>query len=176
MRLIFAPLIILLGLTARMSANATTWDDIAQLEASKQTRQETVIAQTTESGLYRLSDGRQVDLGDWKVVLFMSASCSHCRTFDPLLKSVAQEIGFSVFPYSLDGKGDAAWPQAIPAPPLVVTEFFVQGLPIATPTLFLVNVNNMKTYPLQQGESGREAFIARLDEVLRFALNVKGAQ
>lgn len=53
----------------------------------------------------------------------------------------------------------------------MITEFFAQGLPIATPTLFLVNVNNMKTYPLQQGESEREAFVARLDEVLRFAMD-----
>jgi hypothetical protein len=34
---------------------------------------------------------------------------------------------------------------------MVITEFFAQGLPIATPTLFLVNVNNMKTFPPSAG-------------------------
>lgn len=173
MRCIPALPFLLLAFTTSASVNATTWDDIARLEAHKHTQQSTGVPVATQPAavLHRLSDGRQVNLRDWKIVLFMSSSCPHCHAFDPVLKAIAKDTGFSVFPYTLDGRGDASWPQAVPAPPMVITEFFAQGLPIATPTLFLVNVNNMKTFPLQQGESEREAFMARLDEVLRFALD-----
>lgn len=162
---------ILTALTVNTCVSATTWDDIARLEVHKKNQQGNRASVTIPPPpvLYNLSDGRQVNLLDWKIVLFMSSSCQHCHAFDPVLKVIAMDTGFSVFPYTLDGRGDASWPQAIPAPPMVITEFFAQGLPIATPTLFLVNVNNMKTYPLQQGESKREAFMTRLDEVLRFA-------
>jgi type-F conjugative transfer system pilin assembly thiol-disulfide isomerase TrbB len=173
MRFIPALPFLLIVLTVSASVNATTWDEIARLEAHKQAQLHSGTPVMTPPGpaLRRLSDGRQVNLRDWKIVLFMSSSCPHCHAFDPVLKAIARDTGFSVFPYTLDGRGDASWPQAIPAPPMVITEFFAQGLPIATPTLFLVNVNNMKTYPLQQGESEREAFMVRLDDVLRFAMD-----
>lgn len=176
MRYISALSFLFIAYTASATVNATTWDDIARLEANKQTVQHNrdLFSPRPAPIFYRLSDGRQVNIRDWKIVLFMSSSCPHCHSFDPVLKAIAKDTGFSVFPYTLDGRGDASWPQAVPAPPMVITEFFAQGLPIATPTLFLVNVNNMKTYPLQQGESEREAFMARLDEVLRFATDNKG--
>ncbi|MGK3404331.1 conjugal transfer protein TraF, partial [Escherichia coli] len=41
-----------------------------------------------------------------KVVLFMQGHCPYCHQFDPVLKQLAQQYGFSVFPYTLDGQGD----------------------------------------------------------------------
>lgn len=164
--------LVLTAFTASATVSATTWDDIARLEAQKLAQHSpSVVSHMPSPVNWRLSDGRVVNLRDWKVVLFMSSTCPHCRAFDPVLKTVAQASGLSVFPYTLDGHGDTSWPQAVPAPPMVVTEFFAQGLPIATPTLFLVNAHTMKTYPVQQGESDQPAFIARLDEVFRFALD-----
>ncbi|EJB6371226.1 type-F conjugative transfer system pilin assembly thiol-disulfide isomerase TrbB, partial [Escherichia coli] len=32
---------------------------------------------------FRLSNGRQVNLADWKVVLFMQGHCPYCHQFDP---------------------------------------------------------------------------------------------
>ncbi len=49
---------------------------------------------------FRLSNGRQVNLADWKVVLFMQGHCPYCHQFDPVLKQLAQQYGFSVFPYT----------------------------------------------------------------------------
>ncbi|MEJ9960896.1 conjugal transfer protein TraF, partial [Escherichia coli] len=46
---------------------------------------------------FRLSNGRQVNLADWKVVLFMQGHCPYCHQFDPVLKQLAQQYGFSVF-------------------------------------------------------------------------------
>ncbi|MEL9297808.1 type-F conjugative transfer system pilin assembly thiol-disulfide isomerase TrbB, partial [Escherichia coli] len=34
---------------------------------------------------FRLSNGRQVNLADWKVVLFMQGHCPYCHQFDPVL-------------------------------------------------------------------------------------------
>ncbi|HBC7791478.1 TPA: type-F conjugative transfer system pilin assembly thiol-disulfide isomerase TrbB, partial [Escherichia coli] len=37
---------------------------------------------------FRLSNGRQVNLADWKVVLFMQGHCPYCHQFDPVLKQL----------------------------------------------------------------------------------------
>lgn len=79
---------------------------------------------------FRLSNGRQVNLADWKVVLFMQGHCPYCHQFDPVLKQLAQQYGFSVFPYTLDGQGDTAFPEALPVPPDVMQTFF-PNIPVA---------------------------------------------
>ncbi|EHD0027556.1 type-F conjugative transfer system pilin assembly thiol-disulfide isomerase TrbB [Salmonella enterica subsp. houtenae serovar 50:g,z51:-] len=114
---------------------------------------------------FRLSNGRQVNLADWKVVLFMQGHCPYCRRFDPVLKQLAQQYGLSVFPYTLDGRGDPAFPEALPAPPDVMQAFF-PDIPVATPTTFLVNVNTLEALPLLQGSAGADRFMARVDTVL----------
>lgn len=115
---------------------------------------------------YRLSNGRQVNLADWKVVLFMQRSCPWCHQFDPVLKKVAQQYGLSVFPYTLDGQGDATFPEALPVPPEVMQTFF-PNIPVATPTTFLVNVNTLEALPLLQGATDAAGFMARVGTVLQ---------
>ncbi|HFL6518923.1 TPA: type-F conjugative transfer system pilin assembly thiol-disulfide isomerase TrbB [Salmonella enterica] len=115
---------------------------------------------------FRLSNGKTVNLANWKVVLFMQRSCPWCHQFDPVLKQVAQQYGFSVFPYTLDGQGDAAFPEALPAPPEVMQTFF-PNIPVATPTTFLVNVNTLEVLPLLQGATDAAGFMARVDTVLQ---------
>lgn len=157
---------------------AGTLDDIRALEAGKHGVAEATTSRsplpevkTGKPVRYALSDGRQVDLREWTMVLFMQSTCHYCQQFDPLLKAFSQKIGLSVFAFSLDGKGDAAYPDVLPATPDVMLEFFQGGLPVATPTLFLTNVNTMETYPLLQGVTEEAALHARLDEVLRLALD-----
>lgn len=115
---------------------------------------------------FRLSNGRQVNLADWKVVLFMQGHCPYCHQFDPVLKQLAQQYGFSVFPYTLDGQGDTAFPEALPVPPDVMQTFF-PNIPVATPTTFLVNVNTLEALPLLQGATDAASFMARMDTVLQ---------
>ena len=64
-----------------------------------------------------------MDLRDWKVVLFMQGHCPYCHKFDPVLKQLAGQYGFSVFSYTIDGQGDDAFPEALPAPPDVMQTF-----------------------------------------------------
>ena len=106
---------------------------------------------------FRLSNGRQVNLADWKVVLFMQGHCPYCHQFDPVLKQLAQQYGFSVFPYTLDGQGDTAFPEALP-------------------TTFLVNVNTLEALPLLQGATDAAGFMARMDTVLQMYGGKKGAK
>lgn len=167
---------------------AGTLDDIRALEAAKTGRSAPAMdalslpengaatttdraAQNTSPVWYSLSDGRKVNLQDWKVVLFMQSTCQYCRQFAPVLKAFSQQSGLDVFPISLDGKGDAELPDVLPATPDVMVEYFQSGLPVATPTTFLTNVNTMETWPLLQGAAGAGEFRARLDEVLRMALD-----
>ncbi len=105
-----------------------------------------------------LSNGRQVNRADWKVVLFMQGHCPYCHQFDPVLKQLAQQYGFSVFPYTLDGQGDMAFPEALPVPPDVMQTFF-PNIPVATPTTFLVNVNTLEALPLLQGATDAAGFM-----------------
>ncbi len=116
---------------------------------------------------YTLSNGQRVDLSQWKVVLFMQGHCPYCQRFDPLLKSLSEQIGLSVFPYTIDGQGDEAYPTALPAPVAVMQAFFPAPMPIATPTTFLVNVNTLATWPLLQGATDSQAFLTRLDTVFQ---------
>ena len=122
---------------------------------------------------FRLSNGRQVNLADWKVVLFMQGHCPYCHQFDPVLKQLAQQYGFSVFPYTLDGQGDTAFPEALPVPPDVMQTFF-PNIPVATPTTFLVNVNTLEALPLLQGATDAAGFMARMDTVLQMYGGKKG--
>ena len=167
---------------------AGTLDDIRALEAAKTGRSAPAMdalslpengaatttdraAQNTSPVWYSLSDGRKINLQDWKVVLFMQSTCQYCRQFAPVLKAFSQQTGLDVFPISLDGKGDTEFPDVLPATPDVMVEYFQSGLPVATPTTFLTNVNTMETWPLLQGAAGAGEFRARLDEVLRMALD-----
>ncbi|HHV0342484.1 TPA: type-F conjugative transfer system pilin assembly thiol-disulfide isomerase TrbB [Escherichia coli] len=124
---------------------------------------------------FRLSNDRQVNLADWKVVLFMQGHCPYCHQFDPVLKQLAQQYGFSVFPYTLDGQGDTAFPEALPVPPDVMQTFF-PNIPVATPTTFLVNVNTLEALPLLQGATDAAGFMARMDTVLQMYGGKKGAK
>lgn len=168
--------------------HAGTLDDIRALEAGKTGRNAPAMdslslsdngaATTTDRAVqntspvwYPLSDGRKVNLQDWKVVLFMQSTCQYCRQFSPVLKAFSQQTGLGVFPISLDGKGDAEFPDVLPATPDVMVEYFQSGLPVATPTTFLTNVNTMETWPLLQGAAEAGEFRSRLNEVLRMALD-----
>lgn len=179
---------ILMAAILSVCLQAGTLDDIRALEAGKTGRSapamdslslpENGTATTTDRAVqntspvwYTLSDGRKVNLQDWKVVLFMQSTCPYCRQFAPVLKAFSQQTGLDVFPISLDGKGDAEFPDVLPATPDVMVEYFQSGLPVATPTTFLTNVNTMETWPLLQGAAETGEFRSRLDEVLRMALD-----
>ena len=145
------------------------WDPQGISGASSVSRQDgapRAVTPVSQPRWFRLSNGRQVDLRDWKVVLFMQGKCPYCHKFDPVLKQLAGQYGFSVFPYTIDGQGDEAFPEALPVPPEVMQTFF-PNIPVATPTTFLVNVNTLAAYPLLQGTTDAQGFMARVDTVFQ---------
>lgn len=156
---------------------ASTWDDIAAIEAAKTQDKPAKNAPLKSTNVqkpakwFQLSDGRKVNLNNWTIVLFMQSTCSYCHQFDPILRQLSEESGLSVFAYSLDGQGDAAYPDALPVPPEVMVEYFQSGIPIATPTTFLTNINTNTAFPLLQGAADKQLVITRMDEVLKVALD-----
>lgn len=145
---------------------AGTREEILALEAAKIDSATTVVSAPhsptsafSPASLMALPDGRSANMKDYAVVLFMQAHCQYSAKFDPQLKGWADEHGVRVYPYTLDGGGDVSYPTPLiprktdPASPIAdeIVTFFGNGLPIATPTAFMVNVNTLKAYPLTQG-------------------------
>ncbi|EFC1642233.1 type-F conjugative transfer system pilin assembly thiol-disulfide isomerase TrbB [Escherichia coli] len=167
-------------LLAVSGVQASTLDELRQLEAHKVSPGKASQAASPASPVigtvaeparqdYRLPDGRVVNLKDYKLVLFMQSRCGYCQQFDPLLKRVTGLMGLDVFPYTLDGMGDASFPDAIPATEAVVRDMWGDMRPV-TPAAFLVEVNTLKTLPLLYGIVDEQTLKQRIDEALVFSL------
>ena len=161
-------------------AMSSTREDIAALEAGKTLAGATGVpavsapapapapAAAPAPRWHAISGGARVDLNNWKVVIFMSSACAFCHRYDPLVKQMADAAGIGVLAYSLDGQGDRAFPDPLTPTPEVMTRFFGPGIPVATPTSFLVNVHTLTAFPLLQGN--QTPLMSRLDEVFHVAL------
>jgi len=158
-----SPLMALL-LCLPVLAQAGVREELMALEAAKAAEPvalNTAAPAPVPAKLMALPDGRQANMKDYAVVVFMQAHCQYSAKFDPLLKGWADEHNIRVYPYTLDGGGDSAFPVPMiprrsktnPNAPIAdeIMTFFGNGLPIATPTAFMVNVHTLKAYPLTQG-------------------------
>lgn len=144
-------------------AHAGAREELMALEAEKAGQTVALLPAASPvappPSLMQLPDGRQANMKDYAVVLFMQAHCQYSAKFDPQLKGWADEHNIRVYPYTLDGGGDVSYPHPLvprktdPASPIAdeIVTFFGNGLPIATPTAFVVNVNTLQAYPLTQG-------------------------
>jgi len=157
------------------TAGASTLDEIRALEAKKQVpaRQEAAIVPDSQISAapgrrYSLPDNRQINVADYRIVLFMQGGCHYCQQFDPQLAQLSAQTGFRVFPYTLDGQGDASFPAAIPAPRAVLDQFFGPGNNGVTPTTFIVNVNTLQSWPLAQGILDMNTLLQRINQALMF--------
>lgn len=169
-------------LSLPLLANAGAREELMALEATKMTSSADAAAITASTipvpapaSLMALPDGRRANMKDYAVVLFMQAHCQYSAKFDPLLKGWADEHSIKVYPYTLDGGGDVSFPTPMvprnsdrrsPIADEIVT-FFGNGLPIATPTVFMVNVNTLKAYPLTQGVMDIPALESRLASLIQ---------
>lgn len=154
---------------------ASTLDEIKALESAKGQSAQVAIQHRepqrtpAEPGrTYLLPDGRQVNVDDYRVVLFMQSGCHFCQQFDPPLAQFSAQTGLKVFPYTLDGHGDTSFPNAIPAPRAVLDQFFGPGSNGVTPTTFLVNVNTLQSWPLAQGITDMNTLLQRINQALMF--------
>lgn len=169
---------VVLGLVLILSGavsmvHASTLDELRTLEAGKgepQPRSEgrsVPVSSATPAGrAYHLPDGRSINTADYRLVLFMQSSCHFCQQFDPQLIQLSTQTGFNVFPYTLDGQGDASFPQAIPAPRAVLDQFFGPGNNGVTPTTWLINVNTLQSWPLAQGLTDMNSLLQRINQAL----------
>lgn len=169
-------------LTLPLLANAGAREELMALEATKTASSAdaaainvSTIPVPAPASLMALPDGRRANMKDYAVVLFMQAHCQYSAKFDPLLKGWADEHDIRVYPYTLDGGGDVSYPTPMiprktdlksPIADEIVT-FFGNGLPIATPTAFMVNVNTLKAYPLTQGVMDIPALESRMASLIQ---------
>ncbi|EMW0841400.1 TPA: F-type conjugal transfer protein TrbB [Enterobacter hormaechei] len=169
-------------LSLPLLANAGAREELMALEATKTASSADAAAITAstipvpaQASLMALPDGRRANMKDYAVVLFMQAHCQYSAKFDPLLKGWADEHDIRVYPYTLDGGGDVSYPTPMiprktdlksPIADEIVT-FFGNGLPIATPTAFMVNVNTLKAYPLTQGVMDIPALESRMASLIQ---------
>lgn len=100
--------------------------------------------------LYKLTDKKSINLNKWNLVIFIQSTCQYCIKFDPIIKEVAGEIGIKTVVFSFDGLSDGNFEQVLPVNNEIVANFF-RDLPVATPTTFLVNIDDLTTLPLSQG-------------------------
>jgi type-F conjugative transfer system pilin assembly thiol-disulfide isomerase TrbB len=129
-------------------------EDIEHLEINK-SKGSTKIAEPPN--LYELPNKKLINLNDWNLVIFIQSTCQYCIKFDPIIKKVAEELGIKTVVFSFDGLSDGNFEQVLPATNEVVANFF-RDLPVATPTTFLVNVNDLTTLPLSQGSMNKIEF------------------
>lgn len=162
-------------------AQAGVREELLALEAAKTGTPVTLVTDPAApvlappESLMALPDGRQASMKDYAVVVFMQAHCQYSAKFDPLLKGWADQHNIRVYPYSLDGGGDSAFPVPMiprktdPNAPIAdeIVTFFGNGLPIATPTAFMVNVNTLKAYPLTQGVMEIPALESRMASLIQ---------
>ncbi len=98
---------------------------------------------------FRLSNGRQVN-GRLEGGAVYAGRCPYCHQFDPVLKQLAQQYGFSVFPTPWMVRGYCL-SEALPVPPDVMQTFF-PNIPVATPTTFWSTSTHLRHYRFCGGQ------------------------
>lgn len=130
---------------------------IDQIRSIEKSKYEETIKNEPEANLLMLSNGGSVDLNQWLLVTFINSTCSHCQKFDPILKKVSDDMKINTFIFSFDGLGDSSFPNVYPVTDEIVASFY-RDLPVATPTVFLVNINDLRAAAISQGEMPEIAF------------------
>lgn len=137
-------------------------DEIAELEKNK-VNNSNIEIKTQQPVNYVLPNKTVINLNDWVLVVFIQSTCEYCKKFDPIIKKVTEKIKMNTFVFSFDGLSDGVFEQVIPVNNQVVSTFF-RDIPVATPTTFLVNVNDLITAPISQGNITENDLINQLNK------------
>ena len=113
--------------------------EIEKLESEKK-----IVSQSIEQ------NDKFVDLNQWNMVIFIQSTCKYCKEFDPIIKQFTNENNIKTTVFSFDGLSDGNFDFVLPVSNEIVATFF-RDLPVATPTVFLVNIDNLITLPVSQG-------------------------
>lgn len=185
-RRLFVAMAVMTMFTASASAGNLALEQLQALEKDKkETHQKymqnlftdnaaAAVKPPREHHFYTMPDGTEVDLNNYAFVVFMQQHCPYSAKFDPVLKSLSEETGIYAYAYTLDGGGDSSFPHPMiptkvdPREALAgeIMTFFGNGLPIATPTTFMVNVNTLKAYPVYQGQTGASELMNRARDII----------
>lgn len=123
------------------------------------------VSQQVEKNNYLLPNGKSVDLNEWNIVIFIQSTCKYCKEFDPIIKEFANEKNIKTTVFSFDGLSDGNFDLVLPVSNEIVANFF-RDLPVATPTVFLVNIDNLITLPVSQGSMTKVDFENQIKKTL----------
>lgn len=84
----------------------------------------------------------------YAIVYVFRSDCPYCKKFSPLLKTFAEAHGFTVMPFSLDGKGNGSFPY----PKTNVQQLLAKGMaPDRVPAVYLVDPAKNSAEPIGFG-------------------------
>lgn len=101
-------------------------------------------------------------------VLFYMAKCPHCQRFDPILKQYARSHDMDVLAYTLDGKPLPSFPNSQSPTEHEMRQFFPEGNPVV-PTVFLMNLDQHRIYPLLKGEATFNQLDERVHQIIKMS-------
>lgn len=123
------------------------------------------VSQKAEPNYYLLPNGQSIDLNEWNMVVFIQSTCKYCKEFDPIIKQFANEKNIKITVFSFDGLSDGNFDLVLPVSNEIVATFF-RDLPVATPTVFLVHIDNLTTLPVSQGSMTKGDFENQIKKTL----------
>lgn len=123
------------------------------------------VSQQVEKNNYILPNGKSVDLNQWNMVIFIQSTCKYCKEFDPIIQKFTNEKNIKTTVFSFDGLSDGNFELVLPVSNEIVATFF-RDLPVATPTVFLVNIDNLTTLPVSQGSMTKVDFENQVKKTL----------
>lgn len=87
---------------------------------------------------------------EYALVFIMQSSCSYCHKVAPSVTKVAQQLGLTVYAFTLDGGGIPSFQVPIPATQEIRDRFLTMSNIV--PATFLINVNSQKFAPISRGD------------------------
>ena len=104
---------------------------------------------------------------EYELVYFYSHSCSHCRTFAPILRGYAKNNKLSIAGFLLNknvspiNRQATDLPGSINADQEIIEKFFGRIDAAVAPALFLLNRNNLHVYPISQEALSYQELVSR---------------
>ncbi|AIW17431.1 conjugal transfer protein TraF [Vibrio tubiashii] len=87
---------------------------------------------------------------EYALVFLMQSSCPYCHKVAPSVTKVSQELGLTVYTFTMDGGGLPGFQVPIPATQEIREKFL--AVSNIVPATFLINVNSQKFTPISRGD------------------------
>lgn len=150
--------IIINFLNEALAVNTTLTNTINNMISN----QPTSVSDKTDN--QHLSKENKNNINRFAFILFYLHSCPHCQRFDPILRDFSENNKIPVLAYTLDGQALPSFPDSVNPTKAEVMKFFPTKSPVV-PTLFLMDQQTHRIYPVLQGEATESQLSQRYTHV-----------